>query len=163
MSKSDIRSYLKKNAKKGHWKESFKAFEEDKAWKKYSSTIALTVLSYIDEEGMKQSDLAERLNCSPQRLSKLLKGSENLTLKTISELEKATNLNLIQIFSYREQEGLHLVKSQIYKMYQETINWQVTSGRPESSTIIFHYKTKGGTVNLRANPQIASEPSETDQ
>jgi len=35
------------------------------------------------------------MNCSPQYISKLLKGSENLTLETIAKLEEVLELDLV--------------------------------------------------------------------
>ena len=41
----------------------------------------------------------------PQYVSKLLKGQENLTLKTIAKLEKALNISLIHIGESQYEEA----------------------------------------------------------
>jgi transcriptional regulator with XRE-family HTH domain len=42
-----------------------------------------------------QKALAERMNCTQQYVSKILKGSENMPLDTLSKLEDALGINLI--------------------------------------------------------------------
>ncbi len=49
------------------------------------------------EEGITQTELAERMGCNQQYVSKLLKGCENLTLETIAKIEMALNLKFITI------------------------------------------------------------------
>lgn len=107
MEKSKIRQHLEAKSKKGVWKQHFKDFKENQAWRKHSSTIALAVLAFLEDKNLSQKDLAERLGYSPQRLNKLLKGGENLTLKTICELEEATGLRLLRSFGYEEQGVEH--------------------------------------------------------
>ena len=52
---------------------------------------------YLKTNNIKQKTLAEQLAFSPQYLSKVLKGKENLTLETIVKLQSETNIQLIQI------------------------------------------------------------------
>jgi len=48
-----------------------------------------------EKEGMTQKKLAELMNVSPQQISKILKGQENLTLETISKLSETLGVDLI--------------------------------------------------------------------
>ncbi|MBR1706445.1 MAG: helix-turn-helix transcriptional regulator [Bacteroidales bacterium] len=64
----------------------------------------------LEELDMSQKELSDKMNCSPQYVSKLLKGSENLTLETISKLEECLHLDLVQSalthvgsYAYRER------------------------------------------------------------
>ena len=50
----------------------------------------------LDEQGLSQKQLAERMNCSPQYVSRLLKGEENLSLETICKLERVLNVQILQ-------------------------------------------------------------------
>ena len=52
-------------------------------------------MNRLKESGLSQKELAERMHCSPQYISKLLKGSENLTLETISKLEECLDLDIV--------------------------------------------------------------------
>lgn len=45
--------------------------------------------------GLIQKALAERMNCTQQYISKILKGKENMSLDTLSKLEKALGITLI--------------------------------------------------------------------
>lgn len=45
--------------------------------------------------GLMQKALAERMNCTQQYISKILKGKENMSLDRLSKLEKALDITLI--------------------------------------------------------------------
>jgi plasmid maintenance system antidote protein VapI len=66
-------------------------------WRKRSQDIALIVLERLDELSMKQNQLADLMHVTPQQISKIVKGYENLTLESISKIEKALGINLISI------------------------------------------------------------------
>ncbi len=68
-----------------------------KGWLDNSAKIALKILRTIRDLKITQKELADKLNISPQHISKVLKGQENLTLETIDKLEKALNIRLIDI------------------------------------------------------------------
>ena len=69
----------------------------NEGWLNKSAKIAFKVLRTIRYIGLSQKDLAEKLGVSPQQVSKILKGQENLTLETIDKLEKALNISLIEM------------------------------------------------------------------
>jgi transcriptional regulator with XRE-family HTH domain len=52
-------------------------------------------LDALKAQGLTQKDLAERLNVTPQQISKIVKGEENLTLETITNLELALGIHII--------------------------------------------------------------------
>jgi ribosome-binding protein aMBF1 (putative translation factor) len=70
--------------------------QENEYWLDVSFDIALAVLRTLRKKEMTQRDLAERTGCSPQYISKILKGSENLTLETICKMEKVLQIKLIE-------------------------------------------------------------------
>ena len=45
---------------------------------------------------MSQKQLAEKMNCSPQYISKVLRGRENLSLETLTKIENALEISLIK-------------------------------------------------------------------
>ena len=49
----------------------------------------------MKQEGLTQKALAERMDCTQQYVSKILKGRENMSLDTLSKLEDALGINLI--------------------------------------------------------------------
>ena len=79
------------------WMEKALRDEANEAWLERSSNIALRILGALQANGMSQKDLAEKTGVSPQQVSKLLKGNENLTLETIAKLEAALGIELIAI------------------------------------------------------------------
>ncbi len=77
------------------WREDAEWRMENKSWLRYSQDIAMKMLDKMDELGMTQKALADRMNCSQQYISKVLKGRENLSLETLSKIEDALDLHLI--------------------------------------------------------------------
>ena len=47
--------------------------------------------------GMTQKKLAEKMNCTQQYISKILKGREILSLEAISKIEKALAIHFLQM------------------------------------------------------------------
>ena len=70
--------------------------ELEKNWLPYSRKIAIKTAMALEEQDLSQRQLAERMGCSPQYVSRLLKGEENLSLETICKLENALNLSIMQ-------------------------------------------------------------------
>lgn len=95
-------------------------FEENyrmrnREWLHMSKTIALSIRYYLREGGLTQKSLAEKLNVSPAQISKILKGSENLTLETISALQEAIGHTLVYVKSpYKQVETLKPVYPSVY-------------------------------------------------
>ena len=87
---------LEKHEVKTDWREKAQWRRENRRWLRYSGFISMTVMHRLEELNMSQKELAEKMNCSPQYISKLLKGSENLTLDTISKLEECLELDLVR-------------------------------------------------------------------
>lgn len=86
---------------KSGWLEKAKKRQENKEWLKHSQKIAVKILRTLREnktnkKGIsKQTELASAVGVSPQQINKIVKGKENLTLETISKLEKALSISLI--------------------------------------------------------------------
>ncbi len=79
-----------------NWIEFAAALEANKLWLDKSAEIAAAALSALRKSGMSKKELAERMGVKPQFLSRVLKGSENLTLETIAKLEMALDTQLIK-------------------------------------------------------------------
>jgi ribosome-binding protein aMBF1 (putative translation factor) len=77
------------------WKAKAQHRRENREWLKKSATIAIKVLDALKAQNLTQKNLAERMNISPQQISKIVKGQENLTLETISNLEIALGIKII--------------------------------------------------------------------
>lgn len=68
----------------------------NKEWLRYSQNIAMRMLDKMEAEGITQKQLAERMNCSQQYVSKILKGCENLSLETVTKIELALGITVMQ-------------------------------------------------------------------
>jgi ribosome-binding protein aMBF1 (putative translation factor) len=77
------------------WKAKAKYRRDNREWLKKSAAIAIRILGALKAQNISQRDLAERMNISPQQISKIVKGQENLTLETISNLEIALGIQII--------------------------------------------------------------------
>ena len=71
--------------------------KENKEWLRKSAKIALKVLGVMREKQITQKDLADLLQVAPQRVHTILKGEENFTLDTIVKLEKALQIEIIEV------------------------------------------------------------------
>lgn len=77
------------------WREEAEWRRENWSWLRHSQMIAVKVLLQMKLLGLTQKALAERMNCTQQYVSKILKGRENMSLDTLSKLEDALGINLI--------------------------------------------------------------------
>jgi len=77
-------------------------FEENQGWLDRSAEIAFCVLDALHEKNMTQKELAVSMGVSPQQVSKILKGTENLTLETISKIELALGVTILTVESHHK-------------------------------------------------------------
>ncbi len=70
--------------------------QENKAWLKWSCGIALKVIDYMQENNLTRSDIAEKLGCSPQYVSRILSGRTNFSFKSIAEIEDKLGISLME-------------------------------------------------------------------
>lgn len=108
---ANIEKLNKISTGKSNWIDKAKERQKNKTWLKHSQKIAVKVLRTLREMNIKQKELAENIGVSPQQISKIIKGKENLTLETISKLENALNVNLI----LSESKPVKTIKEYIIK------------------------------------------------
>lgn len=77
------------------WREEAEWRRDNWSWLRHSQRIATKVLLQMKKENLTQKVLAERMNCTQQYVSKILKGKENMSLDTLSRLEQALGICLI--------------------------------------------------------------------
>ena len=75
-----------------------------------SRKIALKVLIKLDELGMKQRELAGLMQVSPQQISKIVSGKENLTIETQIKLQNILNIPILA--SFYENQGVESISMQ---------------------------------------------------
>ena len=86
-----------KSSTPSKWKDEAKKRMENRRWLSYSQEIAMFLHDKMEELELTQTALAERMNCTQQYISRILKGNENLSLETIARLEDAIGANLVNI------------------------------------------------------------------
>lgn len=96
MSETVKRLEQHQSATPSRWREAAKARKANKEWLRYSQKIAMRMLDKMEEQDITQKQLAERMGCSQQYVSKILKGCENLSLETLSKIESALNITVMQ-------------------------------------------------------------------
>ncbi|WP_036643820.1 helix-turn-helix domain-containing protein, partial [Parabacteroides distasonis] len=77
--------------------ENAKLRKENEAWFEWSRNIALSLVEYMESNGLNRNGLAERLGVSPQYISKILSGKVNFSFKSIAELEQKLNIKLLDV------------------------------------------------------------------
>ena len=77
------------------WREEAQWRHDNWPWLHHLQKIAVKVLLRMKLLGLTQKALAERMNCTQQYISKILKGKENMSLDTLSKLESALGITLI--------------------------------------------------------------------
>ena len=80
-----------------HFEENAKWRKENEAWLEWSRNIALSLVEYMESNGLNRNGLAERLGVSPQYISKILSGKVNFSFKSIAELEQKLNIKLLDV------------------------------------------------------------------
>lgn len=98
-SSNDIISKLKQHQSStpSKWRENAEWRLANKSWLRYSQQIAMMMLDKMDELNMTQKKLAELMGCSQQYVSKVLKGQENLSLETLSKIERCLNIQILSV------------------------------------------------------------------
>lgn len=69
---------------------------KENGWLQYSRRIAIKIALAMKQQNISRQELADRMGCSPQYVSRLLKGEENFSLETICKLENALNVAILQ-------------------------------------------------------------------
>jgi len=82
------------------WFKISEEWEKEDLYLERSTRIAVSVLNILRDRGITKQSLAESMGVSAQYISKIVKGSENLTLETIAKLEKALGVDLISVIDH---------------------------------------------------------------
>ena len=70
--------------------------QDNEVWLKWSQGIAMKIIDYMQEHNLSRADIASRLGCSPQYVSKILSGHTNFSFKSIAEIEKCLNIRIME-------------------------------------------------------------------
>lgn len=76
------------------WREEAQWRRANRAWLRRSQSVAMKMLDRMDEMKWTQAQVAEKLGCSQQYVSRIVKGSENLSLEMLSKIEDALGIEI---------------------------------------------------------------------
>lgn len=98
-STNEIISNLKKHQSStpSKWRENAEWRIANKSWLRYSQHIAMMMLDKMEELKMNQKQLSKLMGCSQQYVSKVLKGQENLSLETLSKIERCLKIQILSL------------------------------------------------------------------
>lgn len=83
--------------KKIDWKKEVIAYQNDKEWRLLSEKISIAILRLLRKKNKNKAWLAAQLKTTPQYVSKLVKGTENLNLKTIAKIQTVFEERIFEI------------------------------------------------------------------
>lgn len=128
MTKNEALSKLQQVVAKepSKWLENAEYRAENRDWMKKSQAVALKILRSLREQGLTQKDLAERMGVSPQQVNKWVKGKENFTFETISKLETALTIGLVNVSMVERnitffEQTLTVIYPKVTRKEQKTI------------------------------------------
>jgi len=78
----------------------------NRAMLRESQQIALKVLMKLDELGWSQKNLAKAMEVSPQQITKIVSGKENLTIKTQIQLQNILNIPVLASYYENRMEEM---------------------------------------------------------
>lgn len=70
--------------------------QENEVWLRWSRSIALSIVDYMQKNGLTRSDIANKLGVSPQYVSRILSGSTNFSFKSIAEIERKLGISCME-------------------------------------------------------------------
>ena len=88
------------------WHKDAEERKKQRGWRDKAFHIALILLDYKEAQNLSQVQLAEKIGVSKQYINRVLQGKENLTLESISKIENALGISIMNftVFSFGIQE-----------------------------------------------------------
>lgn len=116
--------------------QNIKERKKNRAMLRESKNIAFKVLMRLDELKWKQKDLAENLGVSPQQVTKIVSGKENLTLDTLVKLQDVLQIPLL--ISFIEREFEEIMETHVFEVSQDDVNLEniTINIKPNSSNVV---------------------------
>ncbi len=111
----------------------------NRSWLDKSLEIAILVLTRLKELNWTQAKLAEEMKVSPQYISKIVKGRENLTLETIGLIEAVLGVKLITIENNQFQKvSARTVSSGL--IFNRSVYKPIAEAKPAEERKSYEYK-----------------------
>jgi len=92
---------------------------KDRKMLRESRSIALKILTRLDELKWTKKRLADEFGVKPQQITKITSGKENLTLETLVKLQEVLGISILSTFEEnRETQILNVMKYSTKKQYR---------------------------------------------
>jgi transcriptional regulator with XRE-family HTH domain len=95
-------------------------------------TIVEELLQFMKRNGIKRTELAERMGVLPSRITKMLSGDSNLTIDTLVRAGHAVGADLVQTFIPKGQRG-HWVTARTASKDSSCIEVEFSSKKPKQA------------------------------
>ena len=69
--------------------------QENEIWLRMARSVALTIVDYMQDNHLSRAEMASILEVSPQYLSRILSGTENLSIKSIAKIEATLGVSCL--------------------------------------------------------------------
>jgi plasmid maintenance system antidote protein VapI len=107
---------------------------QNRAMLRESQQIAIKIMARLDELGWSQKDLAQTLKVSPQQITKIVSGKENLTIETQIKLQTILDIPILASFYENKmntmEEWVLTIEKRVEKIVAQTnpiiTNYQAT-------------------------------------
>jgi transcriptional regulator with XRE-family HTH domain len=112
---------IQQSIKDSGWMKQAQWEEDNEYWLELSFRIAVRIsltLSANKKANIypkNQVELAEAMGCTPQYVSKLMKGQENMQIETICKIGRILNTKLIEVPTVEVKQKQHIVRSDSYR------------------------------------------------
>jgi transcriptional regulator with XRE-family HTH domain len=127
----------KKKTKISRWSKEADYRIKNHKWLRYSGHIAMRVIAAMEEHpDMNQSKLAKAIGVSPQYISKLLKGHQNLSLETISKISEALGVELIAFPEFKYSRPTYLMNADCKIKSNQDQNIGLTASKADVSELL---------------------------
>jgi transcriptional regulator with XRE-family HTH domain len=135
---------------------------DNEDWLDLSFEIAVKIGSVLsknkalDKFPKNQKELAEAMGVSPQYVNKVIKGSENLQLDTITKIQNILGVKLIEIAKNEKQKTMVVFQKTFELSYQDlTIIYDGNEyNKKELVNMLIRYKQENTAINI---PSVSSK------
>ena len=79
------------------WREEAEWRRANRSWLRRSQAIAMKLLDKRDEMNWTQQQVAEKLGCTQQYVSRIQQGKENLSLEMLSKIEDSLSVKIFDL------------------------------------------------------------------
>jgi plasmid maintenance system antidote protein VapI len=158
MTSENVKNFLKLvSDEKSDWLEKAIWRKENRDWLRNSQRIAIRILSELRKTGMSKEMLADKMGVSVKYVNEIVKGQKNLTLKTISKLEKGLGVKLIEIdlkINMNTEKKIANLEEEYFALYEKKYGKVMKSLK--LSALSENEKSKYERLNLKEGDWIYS-------